>query len=380
MAGTPPSLQRLRTAPQSIWLDFISRPLLDSGELARMIEAGTIQGLTSNPSIFSKAIAGSHDYDEALAALAAEGVREPYEAFVRLAADDIGRAADAFAPYYLESGGRDGFVSLELPPGVEDDADRSVTEAHRLATLVGRPNLMIKVPGTQAGIEVTRRLIAAGINVNNTLLFSVEQYAGFADAYATGLEDRLAQGLPLDRVAGVASFFVSRVDTAIDPTLPDGSPLRGKAAVANALAAYLRFEELQASPRWAALAAAGAQPQRPLWGSTGTKNPAYSDVLYVDRLVLPHTVNTLPQPTIEAFLDHGDGAAVTRADLDAAPATLAALAQAGVDLEAVTARLLVEGLASFQADFDTLLGRVGEALNAAGAAGSATPRVQRRAS
>lgn len=362
MAGMPPSLQRLRAAPQSIWLDFISRPLLDSGELASMIAAGTVQGLTSNPSIFSKAIAGSHDYDEALSQLAAAGVAEPYEAFVRLATDDIRRAADAFATTYRESRGADGFVSFELPPGIEDDADRSVAEAERLARLVDRPNLMIKVPGTTAGVETTRRLIAGGINVNNTLLFSVDQYADFAEAYATGLEDRLAQGLPIDGVAGVASFFVSRVDTAVDPTLLEGSPLRGTAAVANALAAYLRFEELHATPRWAALAAAGAQVQRPLWGSTGTKNPAYSDVLYVDRLVLPQTVNTLPQPTIEAFLDHGDGAAVSRADLDAAPRTLAALAEAGVDLPAVTARLLVEGLAAFQADFDTLLARVGEAL------------------
>lgn len=362
MAGMPPSLQRLRAAPQSIWLDFISRPLLDSGDLARMIEDGTIQGLTSNPSIFSKAIAGSHDYDGALAALATGGVRDPYEAFVALAVEDIRRAADAFTSTYRNSGGTDGFVSLELPPGIENDTARSVTEAQRLAGLVGRPNLMIKVPGTPAGVETTRQLIAAGLNVNVTLLFSVGQYAGFAEAYVAGLEERSRLGLPLGSVAGVASFFVSRVDTAIDPTLPDGSPLRGQVAVANALAAYRHFQEVTATPRWRALAEAGGHPQRPLWGSTGTKNPAYSDVLYVDRLVLPHTVNTLPLPTIEAFLEHGDGATVDQAAIEGAAATLASLAPAGIDLEAVTARLLVEGLASFQADFDTLLQRVGEAL------------------
>ncbi|MCC6236585.1 MAG: transaldolase [Dehalococcoidia bacterium] len=362
MAGQPSSLQRLRAAGQSIWLDFIGRPLLDSGDLARMIEGGVVQGLTSNPSIFAKAIAGSNDYDAALEALAAEGVTDAYEAFVRLAAEDIRRAADLFADTYTSTGGRDGFVSLELPPGIEDDVDRSVAEARRLYALVDRPNLMIKVPGTEAGVETTRRLIEAGVNVNNTLLFSVEQYAGFAEAYLAGLEARRGAGQPLDRVAGVASFFVSRVDTAVDPQLPEGSPLRGQAAVANALAAYVRFEEICATPRWRALEEAGARVQRPLWGSTGTKNPAYSDVLYVDRLVLPQTVNTLPLPTIEAFLDHGDGAAVSRDALEGAATTLSALAAAGVDLEQVTARLLVEGLAAFQKDFDSLLDRVREAL------------------
>jgi transaldolase len=364
MAGMPASLQRLRAAPQSIWLDFISRPLLDSGDLARMIEDGVVQGLTSNPSIFSKAIAGSNDYDGALAELAGRGVRDPYEAFVALAVEDIRRAADAFSATYRDSGGADGFVSLELPPGIEVDTARSVAEAQRLAGLVGRPNLMIKVPGTPAGIETTRQLIAAGINVNVTLLFSVEQYAGFAEAYIAGIEERQRLGLPLGEVASVASFFVSRVDTAVDPALPEGSPLRGQVAVANALAAYRRFEEITATPRWRALEAAGAHVQRPLWGSTGTKNPAYSDVLYVDRLVLPQSVNTLPLPTIEAFLDHGDGMAVARAAIDGAAATLAALGAAGIDLHAVTARLLDEGLAAFQKDFDVLLQRAGDALGA----------------
>ena len=362
MAGQPPSLQRLRAAGQSIWLDFIGRPLLDSGDLARMIEGGVVQGLTSNPSIFSKAIAGSNDYDEALEALAAEGITDAYEAFVRLAAEDIRRAADHFADIYASTGGRDGFVSLELPPGMENDAEASVVEATRLVALVDRPNLMIKVPGTQAGIETTRRLIEAGVNVNNTLLFSVEQYAGFAEAYAAGLEARRVSGQRLDNVSGVASFFVSRVDTAIDPQLPEDSPLRGRVAVANALAAYVRFEAFCATPRWQELEQAGARVQRPLWGSTGTKNPAYSDVLYVDRLVLPLTVNTLPLPTIEAFLDHGDGATVSREDLEGATTTLSALTAAGVHLEQVTAQLLVEGLAAFQKDFDTLLDRVREAL------------------
>ncbi len=253
-------------------------------------------------------------------------------------------------------------MSKPLPPGIENDAERSVLEAQRLFALVDRPNVMIKVPGTEAGLETTRRLIEAGVNVNNTLLFGVEQYARFAEAYMAGLEARQAAGEPLDNVAGVASLFVSRVDTAVDPGLPEGSPLRGQAAVANALAAYVRFEEICATPRWQALAQAGARAQRPLWGSTGTKNPAYSDVLYVDRLVLPQTVNTMPLPTIEAFLDHGDGTPVAREALVGAATTLSALAAAGVNLEQVTAQLLIEGLAAFQKDFDTLLDRVREAL------------------
>ncbi|MFN8638460.1 MAG: transaldolase [Dehalococcoidia bacterium] len=364
MAAMPQSLQRLRSAPQSIWLDFISRSHLRSGALGRMIESGAIQGLTSNPSIFSKAIAGSHDYDDALTSLAAAGVHDPYEGFVRLAAEDIGGAADAFAPIYRDTKGQDGFVSLELPPGIENDTERSVAEAQRLAKLVGRPNLMIKVPGTVAGVETTRRLIAAGVNVNNTLLFSVKRYEQLAEAYMTGLEERLAARLPLEGVAGVASFFVSRVDTAVDAALPEGSPLRGKAAIANALQAYRLFEEMHATTRWAALWDAGANVQRPLWASTGTKNAAYSDVLYVDTLVLPHTVNTLPLATLEAFLQHGNGETVSRAALDEAPGTLEALAGAGVDLDTVTEKLLVDGLAAFQADFDTLLARVREALEA----------------
>ena len=290
----PEPIERLRAAGQSVWLDFIRRAFIDSGELQRYIDERWITGLTSNPTIFAQAISGSTDYESELRELAVSGERDPYAAFVRLASADIRRAADAFRPIFDASDGLDGYVSFETPPGIGHDAEATVAEATRLFALVGRPNVLIKVPGTAAGIEALTHLIADGVNVNVTLLFAVDTYERVAEAYLAGLERRLERRGDLSRIASVASFFVSRVDSAIDRELPDDSPLRGEAAVANAHAAYQRFREIFAGPRWQRLAAAGARVQRPLWASTGTKNPRYSDVLYVDALVAPDTVNTMP--------------------------------------------------------------------------------------
>jgi len=360
----PSPLERLRSAPQSVWLDFIDRRILNSGELARLIEDGWLQGMTSNPTIFAKAVTGSNDYDEDLRRIAASGETDAYAAFVRVAADDIGRAADLFRRVYEASGRQDGFVSLELPPGIERDTPASIAEAKRLFGLVGRPNIMIKVPGTPEGLPAVTELIAAGVNVNITLLFAVATYERVAEAYIEGLERRHAAGLPLDAVASVASFFVSRVDTAVDALLPEASPLRGRVAIGNSLLAYERFGAIFSGPRWDRLAAAGAWPQRPLWASTSTKNPAYRDTLYVDELVVPHTVNTLPLPTIEGFADHGDGAILDAARIAGGAAAVAEARAAGIDLDAVTDQLLLDGLASFAADFERLLEAIRNALGA----------------
>jgi transaldolase/glucose-6-phosphate isomerase len=356
-------LERLHDHGQSTWLDFIRRAHIDSGQLQRLIDDGWISGLTSNPTIFGRAIEGSTDYDDELREIARSGHTDPYEAFVRLASADLRRAADALRPIYDATGAADGYVSFELPPGVEHDAARSIAEARRLRDAVGRPNVMIKVPGTEAGALAVEELTAAGLNVNITLLFDVAVYERIARAYIAGLGRALETGRELSTIASVASFFVSRVDTAADRELPEGSALRGTVGVGNARIAYRRFEEIFAGPAWERLAAAGARVQRPLWASTGTKNPAYSDVLYVDGLIAPDTVNTLPEATLRAFAGHGDGAAaITEAQLDGAAGLPDALAADGVDLEAVTDRLLVEGLATFEADFQALLGCIGKAL------------------
>jgi len=351
---------------QSPWLDFISRELVESGELARMVAAKQITGLTSNPSIFEKAFAASSVYADEVQRAARDGVANAYDAFVRIAIRDIQGACDALAPVYAQTGGVDGFVSLEIPPGIESDVDRSVSEAQRLAALVARPNLMVKVPATSAGIRALEELIAAGINVNQTLLFSTDVYVQTAGAYIRGLERRALAGEPLNTVTSVASFFVSRLDTAVDTILPADSPLRGQIAVANARDAYRRFLQLFAGARWEALERRGAHLQRPLWASTSTKNPAYSDVLYVEALVAPHTVNTLPEPTLRAFLDHGSvSCSITVAAMREAGSILQRAREAGIDMRAVTSRLLAEGLASFEADFRKLLDRVGEGLRTA---------------
>lgn len=354
----PLATRQLIQHGQSVWLDYIRRGLLSSGEVDRMVADGWITGMTSNPTIFDKAISESGDYEEALQAIIRMGEADPYDAFVALAAEDIQFAADALRPVYESTAAVDGYVSLEVPPGIEHDREATVAEALRLFRLVDRPNVMIKVPGTPAGVEALTELIAAGVNVNVTLLFSVAVYERVAAAYIAGLERRLEAGDPLDTIASVASFFVSRVDTAVDAQLPEDSGLRGQIAVANARHAYARFQAIFAGERWERLAEAGARPQRPLWASTGTKNPAYSDTLYVETLIFPHTVNTLPQATLDAVLDHLVAEPAGPETLDEAGRLLAEAEAAGIDLTAVTDKLLVDGLASFEDSYKALMAKL----------------------
>lgn len=354
----------LRSRGQSIWLDYIQRNLILSGRLAQMVGDGLISGVTSNPSIFRKAISDSDDYESDLIAIAKAGVTDPYIAFVAAGGEDIKLAAQVLSGTYENSDALDGYVSLEVPPALADDHKGTVEEALRLFGLMGHPNVMIKVPGTVAGATALEDLIAEGVNVNQTLLFGVGHYERSAEAYLRGLERRLEAGQDLSRVASVASFFVSRLDTAIDNLLPDHSDQRGKAAIANTCQAYRRFREIFAGPRWERLAEAGAKFQRPLWASTSTKNPAYPDTLYVDALVAPDTVNTLPEVTLNAFAEHGDSSGGIDDHLAETDAVLDGLAAAGVDLNAVTEKLLDEGLEAFAADFDSLLARIGELLKA----------------
>ncbi len=354
------TLQQLTQHGQAVWFDYIRRSFLDSGELQKLVDAG-VRGVTSNPSIFEKAIAGSADYDAELAQLVAAGhtADEIYEA---LALEDIRRACAVLRPVYDTSQGEDGYVSIEVSPTLAHDTVETITEAKRLFATLGLPNVMIKVPATPAGVLAVEALIAAGINVNVTLIFSLTQYEAVAEAYLAGLEARHAAGSALGRVASVASFFVSRVDTAVDPLLADlgEAELAGKIANDNAKVAYARFQQLFAGERWAPLDAAGAQVQRPLWASTGTKNPAYPDTLYVDGLIGPHTVNTVPPATLEAFRDHGTVAATLTADVAASHTRLARLAELGIDLDAITQKLQDEGVASFAQAFEGLMASISQ--------------------
>ena len=361
-------LHQLNQLGQSIWYDNIRRGLLDSGELAQMIESG-VSGLTSNPTIFDKAITGSADYDEALNELIAQGksVDEIYEA---LTLEDIGRAADLLRPVYdgstmLTTGrtvGADGYASLEVSPRLAHDTENTISEARRLFAALGRPNAMIKVPATPAGIPAVEALIGAGVNVNVTLLFSLQQYKAAALAYIAGLETLAASGGDLSKVASVASFFVSRVDTAVDGQLDELAPnpqsLKGKTAIANAKLAFARFKEIFGGERWEALAAQGARVQRPLWASTSTKDPAYPDTLYVDNLIGPHTVNTVPPQTLQAVLDHGAVALTLETGVDEAHTHIAQLTELGIDFDAITQGLLDDGVASFARSFESLLGGI----------------------
>ena len=359
-------LRALHEAGQSIWLDFLRRSLITDGGLARLIREDGVTGVTSNPTIFAKAMVGSNDYDDAIARIAGRGKASPLEVFYDLALDDIRMAADLFAPVYEQTAGADGYVSFELEARLAHDAQQSIAAAQYLVERIGRPNVMIKVPGTAEGVKVVEELTAVGINVNITLLFSVDMYWQVALAYMAGLERRRAGGQPLDRVASVASFFVSRIDTVIDPLLPDGSPLRGQVAIANAKRAYQHFQHLFSGDRWVRLAEAGARVQRPLWASTGTKNPAYSDVLYVEALIGPDTVNTMPEATLDAFRDHGrirpDAVLEKRPEPDG---TLALLAEQAIGLDTVTAQLLDDGLAAFDADLAKIVGAIESKLEAA---------------
>jgi transaldolase len=353
-------LQALHDAGVSIWLDTLSRELLDSGAFAGMIANCAVTGATSNPTIFAQAITGSDRYDDQLRAAVASGMRAPQELFFELALDDVRRAADLVRPAYDESDGRDGFVSFECTPDLADDSEATIEQALELWDRLARPNVMIKVPATEAGIPAIEELTARGVNVNITLLFSVARYEQVIDAYLSGLERRHASSEPVQAIASVASFFVSRVDAKVDPLLSADSGLRGQVAIANARLAYARYlDRFSGDPgiaddRWLALRDAGARPQRPLWASTGTKNRTYSDVLYVERLITPDAVNTMPEATLRAFADHGD-VQNALSIAGAANATLRRAQVEGIDLAAVTSELEREGVRSFCDSYHQLL-------------------------
>jgi len=360
-------LRDLGAAGQAIWLDYLHRKILEDGELDRLIEDDGLRGMTSNPSIFEKAIGEGGAYDDRLKSLMALRDGSPGDLYERLAIPDIQAAADHLRPVYNATKGVDGYVSLEVSPYLAMDTAATVAEARRLWSAVGRPNVMIKVPGTTAGVPAIRTLISEGLNINVTLLFGIAAYLAVAEAHISGLEDRLAAGARIDAVHGVASFFVSRIDTAIDKEIDARATggdaealnaLRGKVAVANAKIAYQLYLELVAGPRWKALAAAGASPQRLLWASTGTKDPKFSDVLYVASLIGPDTVNTMPPATMDAFRDHGVVTQSLTKDVAGAQRTLDEAARLGLDLDGVTKALVVDGVVLFAQAFDKLLGAV----------------------
>jgi transaldolase len=360
------TLQQLHDAGQSIWLDSIDRRMLHDGELERRIHEDALTGMTSNPTIFQKALASSNAYDEQIVAAEEQGLTS-WELFELLETTDVRDACDEFAGVYSSTRGADGYVSIEISPGVSHNADAAIEEARRLWKMVDRPNVMVKVPGTVEGAVAVRRLIAEGINVNITLLFAIQAHERVIEAYMAGLEDRIRAHQPIDGLASVASFFVSRVDTEIDKRLDaliaKAMPaekerlqmLKGRAAIANAKLAYRLFRQKFAGPRWEALAKQGARVQRPLWASTSTKNPAYRDVMYVEELIGPDTVDTMPPATIEAFRDHGVVDKTVDKKIAVAEGLLKETEAVGISIRQVTEQLLVEGIASFQKSFDELI-------------------------
>ena len=354
------TIKKVQTYGQSIWYDNIRRAMLTSGELQRLRDDG-VMGVTSNPTIFEKAIVGSADYDATLHKLATEGsdIDTIYETLVL---EDIAAAADLFRPVYDQTSGRDGYISVEVRPTLADDTKSTIIEARRLFATLDRPNIMIKVPATPEGMPAVETLIAEGINVNVTLIFSLSQYAAVTQAYLAGLEKLAAAGGDLSKVASVASFFVSRVDTAVDQALENigETELQGKIAIANTKVVYARFQEIFRGERWERLATQGATVQRPLWASTGTKNPAYSDTLYIDSLIGPDTVNTVPPATLQAFSDHGHPAPNLFANVGEARDQLARLSELGVDLEAITQKLLADGVVAFSKSYESLVASIAE--------------------
>jgi transaldolase len=362
--------QLFREQGQSAWQDDISRDMLNQGSIRTSIEEIGIRGLTSNPTIFEKAIAAGKAYDEEISGLL-ERELDAHAIFETVAVRDIQGATDLFRPIYESSEGGDGFVSIEVSPLAARDPAVTTADARRLWAAVDRPNLMVKIPGTVEAVPVIQQMLTEGININITLLFSVAAYQRVARAYIAALSARREAGQPIDRIASVASFFVSRVDTLVDKLLDEKiaatsdatqkewlESLKGKAAVANAKIAYQTFERLFSGADWDSLAAAGADVQRPLWASTSVKNPAFPDTMYVDELIGPHTVNTMPRPTIAAFLDHGTVERTIDKDLSRAYKTMEDLAAAGIDIDAVTAQLEEEGIASFAKSYDSLLAGV----------------------
>ena len=349
----------LRELGQSVWYDNVARPALDSGLLAQLIAEDNVTGGTSNPSIFANAVLQSDLYDADIRSAPADAT--PQQIFERAAAADITRACDLMRPVWERSGGRDGFISLEVEADLAFDGAGTVRRAREVWAQIGRPNLMVKVPGTEPGVGSFRQLTADGINVNVTLLFGVARYHEIAAAYVEGLEQRLAAGGALDHIDSVASFFVSRIDSKVDAALPEGSPLAGKIAIANAKVAYTDvYQVVFAGPRWAKLKAAGANPQRALWASTSTKNLAYPATIYADELIGPDTVNTVPDATLNAFREGGNPARTLDAHVDEARAQLAALAAAGVSLDDITAGLERDGVKSFQEAYNGMIDAIAD--------------------
>jgi len=364
-------LRMIEAEGQAIWLDFLERRFLAEGGFARLIEQDGFTGITSNPSIFEKAIAEGSAYNDDIAGFLAQREASAAEVYERLAVADLQTAADQLRAAYDRIDGADGFASIEVSPYLANSTERSIEEARRLWAAVDRPNLMVKIPGTEAGVPAVRALIAQGINVNITLLFGIDMYRAVADAYLAGLEERVERGEDVSRVSSVASFFVSRIDTqidkAIDARVKAGdaesetlTALRGKVAIANAKLACQSYLQLIESDRWKALAAKGARRQRLLWASTGTKDPLYSDVLYVETLIGPDTINTMPLKTIEAFRDHGRVGASLTSDVDGARHILDEADRLGLDLTGVTEALVVDGIRSFSESIDALLRAIEE--------------------
>jgi len=359
-------LQELHEAGQSIWLDSIDRRMLQDGELDRRIRDDALTGMTSNPTIFQKALASSNAYDEQITDAEEQGLTS-WQLFELLETTDVRDACDHFAAVYSSTRGADGYVSIEVSPAVSNSADATVEEARRLWKTVDRPNVMVKVPGTAEGAIAVRRLIAEGVNVNITLLFAIQAHERVIEAYMAGLEDRVKARQPIDGLASVASFFVSRVDTEIDKRLDALiakasaaekerlKMLKGRAAIANAKLAYRLFGQKFSGPRWERLVREGARVQRPLWASTSTKNPDYRDVMYVEELIGPDTVDTMPPATIDAFRDHGVVERTVDKKVAAAEGLLKEIEAVGISMKEVTEKLLVDGIASFQKSFDELI-------------------------
>jgi transaldolase len=350
-------LREIEALGQAVWIDNLNRQLLDDGTLADLIEQDGISGVTSNPTIFEKGMGNSDRYDDAFREVAAD-TDDPQEIFERLALQDVRDAADLLRPTFERTSGQDGYVSFELPAALAFDVQGSIDTAERLSGLIDRENVLIKLPGTAEGVQAFEELTARGLNVNMTLLFAVERYREIAEAFVRGLQRRADAGEPIDRAASVASFFVSRVDTKVDAALEElgREDLRGKAAVANAKIAYAVFQEIFSGEQWERLREAGANVQRPLWASTSTKNPDYPDTLYVDELIGPDTVNTMPDATIEAARDHATAERTVDREVDAAREHVAQLRELGVEFDDIVTRQLVEeGVESFSKSYESLL-------------------------
>lgn len=375
--NTTNRLRRIQEFGQSVWLDYIRRDLF-AGELQRMIEEDGLRGITSNPAIFEEAIAQSNHYDESIRQ---PRIAESVEAlYWQIAVEDIQRAADIFRPLYNELDGQDGFVSLEVSPHAAKDTGATIDEAHRLWKEVDRPNIFIKVPATEEGLPAIEQLIADGININVTLLFSLSRYERVANAYLRGLEARLQRGLPIDRIASVASFFLSRIDVLVDEKLEEimeadtaqsdiAQEIYGEVAIASAKMAYQHYQDLIRSQRWQQLAQQGARPQRLLWASTSTKNPNFSEVRYVEALIGPETVNTMPLKTLNAYRKEGNPAPRLTQDIAQARRTLEQLAELGINSDEIAHQLEAEGLKKFVAPFDSLLHTLEQQVEAAGISG-----------